>query len=176
LAQQLRHARLIAALVLLVLLALASRYYPGLTGTNPSSEDHPGEITGKARVIDGDSLRLGSAEVRLKDIDAPEGRQTCTRDGREWDCGEEARRVLTALIGGQPVTCRSVERDKHRRYLGYCSAGGVDLNRAMVERGFAVSFGGYREAERVARDGRRGLWAGEFERPQQWRHERGIGL
>lgn len=133
-------------------------------------------MTGPAHVIDGDSLRIGRADFRLKDIDAPEGRQTCRRAEGEWDCGEEARRVLQRLIGGSDVTCRSVERDKHGRHLGYCEASGRDLNRAMVESGMAVAFGGYSDEERRARTDKRGLWSGEFERPRDWRRERGIGL
>ena len=33
--------------------------------------------TGPVRVIDGDSLRRGDAEIRLSGIDAPEYRQSC---------------------------------------------------------------------------------------------------
>lgn len=172
-----RHARLIASLVLLVVLAVLGRLYPTLFdgGGSRDGGSAGGDLAGRASVIDGDSLRLGAAEIRMRDIDAPEGPQTCTRGGREWDCGEQAREALRAMIGGQQVTCRSTERDKHGRYLAYCTAGGVDLNRAMVERGMALAFGGYREEERAARADRRGLWSGEFQRPQDWRRERGIG-
>lgn len=134
-----------------------------------------GQIEGRATVIDGDSLRIAGAEIRLKDIDAPEGRQTCRREGREWNCGEEASRTLTRLIAGRNVVCRSVERDKHDRFLGYCAAEATQLNRAMVEAGMAVAFGGFRSEEQAAKAARRGLWAGEFQTPRDWRHERGIG-
>ncbi len=136
----------------------------------------PGTVSGFAEVIDGDSLRIAGAEVRLEGIDAPEGRQTCRRDGAEWDCGEEARRALTRLIGGTRVTCRSQEIDKHGRHLGTCEAGAVELNRTMVASGMAVAFGrAYVGEERAARAERKGLWAGEFQLPRDWRHERGIG-
>lgn len=142
----------------------------------PRTTDLPGgEISGRASVIDGDSLRIGGAEIRMKDIDAPEGRQTCRREGRDWECGEEARRTLTRLIGGNTVTCRSVERDKHSRFLGYCDAAGTELNRAMVDAGMAVAFGGFRREEQAAKAARRGLWGSEFQMPRDWRHERGIG-
>jgi hypothetical protein len=32
-----------------------------------------------------------------------------------------------------------------------------------------VAYGRYDEAEQKARQARRGLWAGDFERPQDWR-------
>ncbi|MCB1520548.1 MAG: thermonuclease family protein [Hyphomicrobiaceae bacterium] len=182
--RQPRHVRLIATLVLVVLLAIAGRLHPGLFDTTNGgrgggrsvSVGVDGEIKGAASVIDGDSMKVGGAEIRMKDIDAPEGRQLCQRDGRDWPCGEEARRVLAGMTGGKTVTCRSVERDKHGRYLAYCSAGGLELNREMVARGYAVGFGGFRNEERQAKAARRGVWQGEFQRPQAWRHERGIGL
>ncbi|MGD9783618.1 MAG: thermonuclease family protein [Hyphomicrobiaceae bacterium] len=169
--------RLIAGLILLVLLAILGRLQPGLferEGKGPTLT--PGtEISGIARVIDGDSLVIDGREIRLKNIDAPEGRQICQRDGRDWSCGEAAARELRALVGNRTVRCRSVEIDKHDRALALCVAGTTDVNRAMVERGFAVSFGGYRSEERAAQHERRGLWSGQFQMPQEWRHERGIG-
>ena len=87
----------------------------------------PAELSGLGRVIDGDSLYVGGDEVRLKDIDAPEGRQTCRRGGADWACGDAARDQLRRLIGGDTVTCHSVERDKHGRILAYCAARGRDL-------------------------------------------------
>jgi endonuclease YncB( thermonuclease family) len=40
-----------------------------------------------------------------------------------------------------------------------------------VREGHAVDYyqGGYQAAEREARTARRGLWRGDFERPQDWR-------
>lgn len=136
----------------------------------------PPQISGSARAIDGDSLTLGQEEVRLKDIDAPEGRQSCRRGGTDWACGDAARDELRRLIAGREVSCRSVERDKHGRLLGFCEAGGLDLNREMVAAGLAVSFGGYTREEADAKRQRRGIWGSEFEPPQRWRHERGIGM
>ncbi len=141
----------------------------------PLAPDESGELSGPAEVIDGDSLRMGAGDVRLVGIDAPEGRQMCERDGAAWDCGEDSRRQLQRLIAGQKVTCRSIERDKHGRYLGTCEAGGRALNAAMVESGYAVSYGGYRSEERAAKLARRGLWSGTFQMPRAWRRERGIG-
>jgi endonuclease YncB( thermonuclease family) len=39
----------------------------------------------------------------------------------------------------------------------------------MVAEGLAVAFGAYKSEEAQARSARRGLWASEFERPQDWR-------
>ena len=56
------------------------------------------EITGKAYVIDGDTVVVTGQHVRLKGIDAPEGKQTCMRDGRSWDCGNASRDELRRLM------------------------------------------------------------------------------
>ncbi|MEQ1715671.1 MAG: thermonuclease family protein, partial [Hyphomicrobium sp.] len=134
------------------------------------------DVQGAARAVDGDSLFVGRDEVRLQGIDAPEGKQTCTRAGLSWDCGNAARDELRRLIGKDVVRCQAAERDKHGRVLGQCSAGGRDLNAGMVASGFAVSYGGYLREQGEAKARRRGLWSGEFQTPRDWRHERGIGL
>lgn len=134
-----------------------------------------GTVEGTARLVDGDSLFVDGREVRLKGIDAPEGRQSCTRAGQSWPCGEEARRELARLVSGQPVRCRSVETDQHDRLLGYCNAGDRELNREMVRSGYALAYGSFETEERDAKAARRGLWSGEFERPRDWRRNHGIG-
>lgn len=166
-------ARLLVAVIAAVLSALFGHQQLRDTKKN---EPAPDAIQGAGRPIDGDSLMIGRDEVRLKGIDAPEGRQTCQRDGRDWDCGNAARDALRELIGKDLVICRATERDKHGRVLGYCSAGGRDLNAGMVASGFAVAYGAYLKEQGEAKARRRGLWSGEFEQPRDWRRERGIGL
>ena len=126
---------------------------------------------GVAIVNDGDSLTLGTVRVRLRGIDAPEYTQTCTRNGADYACGRMARQALAALIGKRPVSCDGWQKDRYGRLLGACKAGEVDLNRALVEAGWAVAYGGYEKEEAAARLGRRGIWAGDFVRPQDWRRE-----
>lgn len=163
--------------LLAILAAVYGPHRGGVGWPKPNATDPaPEQISGEARAIDGDSLYVGSNEVRLKDIDAPEGRQSCQREGRDWACGDASRDELKQLIGWQTVQCRVIERDKHGRLLAYCTAGGHDLNREMVANGMAVSFGGYSGEESDAKRARRGLWGSQFERPQAWRHERGIGM
>ena len=129
--------------------------------------------SGFARVGDGDSLAIGDARIRLEGIDAPELGQDCTRDGASYPCGREARTALARLVEGTAVACEGRRRDRYDRLLARCAARGIDLNRAMVEAGWAVSYGGYADAEAEARHAGRGIWAGSFERPQDWRRIHG---
>ena len=67
------------------------------------------------------------------------------------------------------VTCVGAERDRYGRLLARCRARGVDVNAAMVRDGHAVAFGAHQAEEAEAKAAYRGLWAGTFERPQDWR-------
>lgn len=151
-----------AALALLALAAVV-----GLALFRPAGHD----LSGRATVVDGDSLRLDGIDIRLKGIDAPELHQTCEREGRSYPCGEEARAALRGIIGSQPVSCGVEGRDRYGRSLARCRAGGQDLGEGMVSQGFAVGYGGYEREENRARRSGRGLWAGEFQRPSDWRKQ-----
>ena len=127
------------------------------------------EITGRAYVIDGDTVVVTGQHVRLKGIDAPELAQRCGEGQGGYACGQEARQALVSLIDGRSIRCETSGRDKYRRDLATCFAGDADLNRAMVETGQAVAYGDYRDAEMQARTERKGLWKSSFDRPQDWR-------
>lgn len=127
------------------------------------------DVTGSARLVDGDSLYVDGVEIRLKNIDAPEGRQRCQRAGRDWLCGEEATRRLRRFVNRRVVTCKGREYDRHDRLLAFCTVVGRELNKWMVQQGWAVSFGGYRRQEKRARSAKKGIWSSRFQRPQAWR-------
>ena len=127
------------------------------------------EISGAARVVDGDSLAIGKRRLRLKGIDAPELKQRCTRDGFEYGCGTESASYLRGLVGKHHVECKGEGLDRYGRDLVRCKAAGVDLNETMVRSGHAIAFGDYGSAETAARSEAVGLWAGDFQTPKQWR-------
>ncbi|MDA0367203.1 MAG: thermonuclease family protein [Proteobacteria bacterium] len=95
------------------------------------------QLRGAARVVDGDTLAIDGARVRLFGIDAPERGQPC-RDG--GDCGAQSQDFLEALIGGRQVTCAPEDIDRYGRVVATCFAGGADLNRAMVRAGHALPY------------------------------------
>ncbi|MER2535863.1 MAG: thermonuclease family protein [Rhizobiaceae bacterium] len=129
--------------------------------------------SGRATVADGDSIAIAGERIRLIGIDAPELGQTCAgRDG-DYPCGKVARQALVDLIGGRAVDCSGWRRDRYGRLLASCAAGGIELNRRMVESGWAVAYGGFEAEEAEARAGGVGLWQGSFERPRAWRDAHG---
>jgi endonuclease YncB( thermonuclease family) len=136
----------------------------------------PGDpVTGPARVMDGDSLLIAGTRVRLHGIDAPERDQECKdAKGQTYSCGRAATQALTAAIARRSVTCQPVAVDRYNRDVAICTVNDVDLAETMVRGGYAVDYfsrGRYEEAEREARNARRGLWAGEFQTPSSWRQQ-----
>ena len=83
------------------------------------------DVTGKPRVIDGDTIHIGKTKIRLHGIDAPEMKQTCkTSKGKEQMCGVLAKQALERLVRGQDVTCKGDTRDQNPAigpdsYTGY---------------------------------------------------------
>jgi endonuclease YncB( thermonuclease family) len=133
------------------------------------------DLTGSARVIDGDTIAVGFQHVRLQGIDAPETDQVCLdAQGERWTCGLAARERLSAHIAGRAVRCASRGEDRYGRMLATCSAGGENLNGWMVREGWALAYVQYSREyigdEAAARAQRRGMWAGAFIAPWDWRH------
>jgi endonuclease YncB( thermonuclease family) len=143
----------------------------GLAFSAPAVAQSP--LWGIARAADGDSLTVGETRVRLFGIDAPEFNQSCKRNGQEWACGAAAAEELSKLVTGKQVRCVSAGTDQHKRVLGRCTVGTLDVNRAMVASGYAMAFRRYStdyvSAEESAKANRRGLWAGTFTKPSEYR-------
>jgi len=132
------------------------------------------ELSGRAVVVDGDTLALGAETLRLFGIDAPEAGQICTDGaGRDYDCGAAATRALEAMVAGGRIDCSGDGRDRYGRLIAICRRDGRDLNREMVAAGWARAFlrysGAYAAEESGAASARRGLWAGGFEAPWDFR-------
>ncbi|OBZ93774.1 hypothetical protein ADU59_18880 [Pararhizobium polonicum] len=163
-----RMARLIRDLLLTALILL----FIGLIVVRLDSSQ--GEtMSGRARIVDGDTLVLDGKRIRLTGIDAPELRQVCRRGAQDWPCGTEARDRLRGLIGAEQTICAVDGADRYGRLLAVCSARNRDLNAAMVAGGYAVAFGKYAAEEDAARRDRLGLWAGTFDAPRTWRQTHG---
>ena len=134
------------------------------------------ELAGKPRIVDGDTLDLAGKKIRLFGIDAPEGKQTCTLDGKAWACGIEARDALARLIDGKPITCQQRDIDRYKRIVAVCHVEGLDLNGAMVRQGWALAYRRYSRAYVEAEDEARlavvGIWRAKVTEPWEWRQSR----
>jgi len=152
------------------LLITSSYYFTLVFACGYAYADSP-----RLHVSDGDTLVIAGERIRLWGMDAPELGQKCQKLNVAYDCGITAREVLISLIGDQFVVCGQVDIDRYGRTVARCSVNGEDLGEQMVEAGWALDFarysdGFYAVAERQAREGRRGLWAGQFDPPWEWRH------
>ncbi len=133
-----------------------------------------GVISGRAIVVDGDTLEIAGERIRLSGIDAPELDQTCAdRDARAVPCGRIARDRLRDKIGDAALRCEIEGRDRYKRILARCRLGTLDLQSWLVREGLAVSFVRYSRDydadEAAARGAGAGMWAGRFMMPWDWR-------
>lgn len=135
-------------------------------------------VRGKATVVDGDTIDINGARIRLHGIDAPETGQSCNdKRGRTYACGSDAVGMLTDLIGDSEVECSEVSRDnRFGRAVSVCRAGGRNLNSEMVARGHAWAFRQYSNAyvacETEARQRGVGIWqAQQAQAPWEYRRD-----
>ena len=150
---------------------------PTQDGINPVEsrrrESIQADVAGRARVIDGDTIEVASARVRLFGVDAPESAQNCLEGTRRWPCGEQARRALAGRIDGRSVACEERDRDRYGRIVAVCRHSGQDVNAWLVREGWAIAYRRYStvyvDEEASARRAKRGVWRGEFVPPWDWR-------
>ncbi|MGE5267075.1 MAG: thermonuclease family protein [Deltaproteobacteria bacterium] len=132
-------------------------------------------LSGKPRIIDGDTIEVSGTRIRLEGIDAPERGQECSdRLQQPYDCGAAAVRTLVDLTKGQTVNCEATGEDRYGRALAICRLpSGLDLNAELVRLGRVVAFRRYSDRYIVEEDEARragaGLSAGTFEHPGCWR-------
>ena len=108
-------------------------------------------------------------KIRLVGIDCPELNQPF---------GREASAALRGKLGGGRVRVEGHARDQHGRLLGTLWVGDRNINRELVNDGWAWVFGGFApdpdllDAETAARTARRGLWADpRAQSPSEWRRD-----
>ncbi|MCG8625139.1 MAG: thermonuclease family protein [Proteobacteria bacterium] len=124
------------------------------------------------RVVDGDTLHLPNHKIVLAGIDAPEPAQQCqTATGANWACGEDATKRLVELMVDE-VVCELHDKDDLGRDRATCTSNGLDVAQVLVREGLAVAEYGdqYQADEAQAREAKRGIWAGAFMRPRDWRY------
>ncbi|MFK7862379.1 MAG: thermonuclease family protein [Granulosicoccus sp.] len=131
------------------------------------------EISGMARIIDGDTLAIGTQIVRLHGIDAPENAQNCTRkNGKTYNCGAASEKALLKLLQ-KKTTCTGDSLDAYARLIAICISNDVVINREMVRTGHALAYRKYStdyvDDEDFASSTTNGMWEGRFEKPWNFR-------
>ncbi|MBO04257.1 MAG: hypothetical protein CL731_04475 [Chloroflexi bacterium] len=131
------------------------------------------EVGGATTVIDGRTLNVAGRTVRLWGMDAPDLDQTCIWGQKEIPCGRLAHGAMKDLIIGTSIRCQRKSTESGAEFIAVCFGDSYDIGVNMIHTGWAVAEAPtsnvYRETEKKARSGKRGLWRGEFERPAQWR-------
>jgi endonuclease YncB( thermonuclease family) len=130
-------------------------------------------VEGRAKVIDGDTIRVGTTRIRLHGIDAPEKRQSCFGETTKIACGELSSENLERQIRGAVVKCVSLGLDRYGRTIGRCYSNALDLNQYQVSSGWAVAYlryaEDYVEHEKGAKESGKGIWSYRFVMPWDWR-------
>ena len=102
------------------------------------------KIKGKAYVIDGDTIRIGSTKIRLAGIDAPE-------EDQPW--GRKSKWAMYEICKGQVITVELDGTRSYDRLVGTCYLpDGRDIGAEIVKCGLALdlpefSHGKYRRFE-----------------------------
>lgn len=134
-------------------------------------------VFASVKVVDGDSLELNGKKIRLLGIDAPEYFQECYDHFQNpYFCGQKAKDFLKQKIDqlhkkGLKIKCSKKGTDRYKRNLSICHAENEDINEYMVKNGWAVAYKHdlYKKAESKAKKKKRGIWQGDFMRPELYR-------
>jgi endonuclease YncB( thermonuclease family) len=132
------------------------------------------ERLGYTIVKDGDTIQIDKINIRLYGIDAPETKQLCyDSNSTPWKCGMAAKEFLNQLINEQEVKCTVHRIDIYKREVATCYVDDIDINKAMVENGYAVAYRYYSKQystdEIKAKKQFLGIWKTAFMEPEQWR-------
>jgi endonuclease YncB( thermonuclease family) len=170
--QRIGSVRLLGLLVIATLIAW--RAMGPTEGARHVPAHSAGTIVGYARIIDGDTIEISGTRIRLFGIDAPESTQTCLIDARPYNCGERATLALVDLIRGHMVWCEATGLDRYQRTIARCTMNdNIGINSWLVRQGLAVAYRRYSyeyvPEELLARAAGRGLWAGTFQMPWEYR-------
>ena len=141
------------------------------SGFNP--EDYPA-VEGYADAITGAMLSINGLHIKLLGVEAPYLQQTCANKfGQAYTCGQTAKNWLQNWLQNKLVKCHIISPEDNGRATGVCFAQGYDIGAVVVNAGWAVAYTKntdiYVPYEQQAGTKKRGLWAGTFYKPWDWK-------
>ena len=167
----------------LIILIIISIIFFILTYIDVRSENI-NKISGFAKVVDGDTIKINSKKIRLYGIDAPEKKQKCKKTyltisfmsfTKDYMCGELSTQKLIKKINKQKLNCNILDVDRYKRLIGECFKRNINLNSWMVSNGYAVAYRKYSKKyvsdEINAKNNKLGIWQGKFEMPWDYRRK-----
>ena len=167
----------------LIILIIISIIFFILTYNDVRSENI-NKISGFAKVVDGDTIKINSKKIRLYGIDAPEKKQKCKKTyltisfmsfTKDYMCGEVSTQKLIKKINKQKLNCNILDVDRYKRLIGECFKRNINLNSWMVSNGYAVAYRKYSKKyvtdEINAKNNKLGIWQGKFEMPWDYRRK-----
>ena len=143
------------------------------------------DVSGPVCVIDGNLLMVNGkrwygkcidgTEVRLFGTIAPDLAQLCDAPGgRKWQCGRAAAAMLLETLKSEIVTCEGSSTDAAGRLMAVCRVRGEDINRKMVQDGWALAYSRhstkYLVDEKIAAQAHKGLWQASQNETFEWRN------
>ncbi|WP_269931062.1 thermonuclease family protein [Aminobacter sp. HY435] len=118
-------------------------------------------VASAAGVIDAKGLQVSIAGLTPLDL-----AETCSVDGKQWNCGVRARTALRGLLRGRAVVC-DIPADKDQgEVVARCRIGKLDVGEWLVANGWAkpLADGPYAEAGKKAEQGKKGIFGSAPER------------
>ena len=127
------------------------------------------------RIIDGDTINIGSSKYRFSGIDTPEMKQSCSNGNKIIMCGLLAKNALIKKINNRPVLCKKETIDRYKRFIAECFVNKKSLSKYLVRNGYAFAYRRYSKKfikdEQYAKENKLGLWSMTFEYPWEYRRK-----
>ena len=167
---------------LIILIIIATIFF--IVTYNDVRSENINKISGFAKIVDGDTIKINSKKIRLYGIDAPEKKQKCKKTyltisfmsfTKDYMCGEVSTQKLIKKINNQKLNCNVIDVDRYKRLIGECFKRNINLNSWMVSNGYAVAYRKYSKKyvsdEINAKNNKLGIWQGKFEMPWDYRRK-----
>jgi endonuclease YncB( thermonuclease family) len=173
-------AAVFAAMALWIAAPVASRWFdtaappPNQASAVKAPAAGDDVIQGAGRVMGPGVVRVGGSLVQLDGITMLDFTQTCRRaDGSTWGCGVAAERAFEKFVRSRKSLRCEISGEADGIHKGTCALDGKDLAAELIRQGFAFADGSfwaiYSAEQAEAQEAKIGLWAGEPERPAEWR-------